>query len=234
MTYMCQYFSRTEDRCSLAMKQPAEKAFDNNMHHHDTMKTIAKAYLSHRECSAQEAVYHILTELKLRRIFPAVYFVNTNPPKERVQVLSEKELSELPDSSPSIFKKCNIDPYMQRPSAAFCDGKYSILDNFCYVEFLAYYLLENISNKTGEYQSDELDYNFIANKHEEYSYTPPPPKIKLMISGETMRCQKVRRILPYYVLNKLLSTETSAHHVMLLFFPFTVEKQLPSGNPPLY
>ena len=56
------------------MKQAAKEAFENNIHHHhDTMKTIAKAYLSNRECSVLEAVYHILPELKLRRIFPAVY-----------------------------------------------------------------------------------------------------------------------------------------------------------------
>ena len=49
-------------------------------------------------------MYH-LPELKLRRIFPAVYFVNTNPPEERIQVLlSEKELSKLPDNSPNIFR----------------------------------------------------------------------------------------------------------------------------------
>ena len=100
VTYMCQYFSKTEDQCSQAMKQAAKEAFENNMHHHDTMKTIAKAYLSSRECSVQEAVYHILPELKLRRIFPAVCFVITNLPEERIKVLvSEKELSELPDDS---------------------------------------------------------------------------------------------------------------------------------------
>ena len=80
-----------------------------------------------RECSVQEAVYHILLELKLRRIFPAVYFVNTNPPEERFKVLnSEKQLSKLPDDSPNIFKKSNTDHYMERPSASFCNGKYSI------------------------------------------------------------------------------------------------------------
>ena len=55
------------------------------------MKAIAKAYLSNRECFVQEARYHILPEMKLRKIFPAYYFVNTNPPEDRVQVLlSEK------------------------------------------------------------------------------------------------------------------------------------------------
>ena len=93
LAYMYQYFSKTEDLCSKAMKQAAKESFDNNMHHdHDSMKTIAKAYLSSRECSVQEEVYHILPELKLRRIFPAVYFLDTNPPEERVQaLLSEKE-----------------------------------------------------------------------------------------------------------------------------------------------
>ena len=110
MTYTCQYFSKTEDQCSQAMKQAAKEAYENNMHHHDTMKTMAKAYLNNRECSAQEKVDRILPELKLRRIFPAVYFVNTNLPEERVQILlSEKKLSELPDDSPNIFKKSNID-----------------------------------------------------------------------------------------------------------------------------
>ena len=108
------------------------------------MKTITKAYLSNNECSVQEAVYHILPELKLRRIFLAVYFVNTNLPMERVQVLlPEKELSKLADDNPNIFKRSNIDCYMERASATFCNGKYSVLNDFCYAQFLAYYTLEN-------------------------------------------------------------------------------------------
>ena len=86
------------------MKQTAKEIFEHNMHHHDTMKTISKAYLSNRECSVNEAVYYILSKLKLMRIFLAVYFVNTNPVEEKVQVLlSEKELRELPDESPKPF-----------------------------------------------------------------------------------------------------------------------------------
>ena len=45
VAYMCQYFSETESHCSQVMKQAAKEAFENNMHHHDTMKKIAKAYL---------------------------------------------------------------------------------------------------------------------------------------------------------------------------------------------
>ena len=53
---MCQYFSKTEVQYTKAMKQAAKEAFESNMHHQDTMKTIDKAYLSNRECSIQETV----------------------------------------------------------------------------------------------------------------------------------------------------------------------------------
>ena len=69
VTYMSQYFSKTEDQCSQTMKQEAKETFENNMHHHDTMKTIANAYLSNRVCLVQETVYHILPELVLSRTF---------------------------------------------------------------------------------------------------------------------------------------------------------------------
>ena len=151
-----------------------------------------------------------------------MYYVNTNLPEERIQVLlSEKEFSELPDDSPNIFKKSNIYRYAERPSASFFNGKYSALNNFSYAEFLAYYTLENKSSNSCEYQPDELDDSLIEKNHDEPSY---PKQIKLMISGETMRCRKVRRILQYRVSNKILHPEKFAHHVLLLFYPFRDER----------
>ena len=102
---MCQCFSKIEDLCSQARKQAAKEVFENKMHYHGTMKTVARAYLNNREGSV-----YFLSELKLRRIFPAVYFVNTNQVyfKYSSSILPEKELSELPDGSPNIFKRLII------------------------------------------------------------------------------------------------------------------------------
>ena len=50
----------------------------------------------------------------------------------------------------------------------------------------------------------------MENKHEKC----------LMISEETMRCRKIRRILRYHVPHKFSSPEKFAHHVPLLFYPF--------------
>ena len=71
--FMSQYFSQTEDKCLEAMKQAAKETLKNNVHHHDTKKTNAKCYSSNWESSVQEAVYYILSELKLSRIFPSVF-----------------------------------------------------------------------------------------------------------------------------------------------------------------
>ena len=112
-----------------------------------------------------------MPELKLSRIFPAAYFVNTSLPEEIIQVLlPAKNLSKLPDDSPNIFKRSNIDHYMEKPSASFCNGKYSVLNHFCYVKFLAYYTLERKSDKNCNYQLDESDDNLIENKHSKCSY----------------------------------------------------------------
>ena len=44
-TYTRQYFSTTVDQRPQVVKQAAKEAFGNNTHHHNTMKTITKAYL---------------------------------------------------------------------------------------------------------------------------------------------------------------------------------------------
>ena len=153
-----------------------------------------------------------------------MYFVKTSLSEERVQILlSEKELSKLPDGSQKIFKKSNIDRNVKRPSATFCNRKYSALNDFCWAEFLAYYTFQNKSSNSCEYHPDELDDRLIEKNHEESSY---PKQIKMMISGEKMWCRKVSIILRYHVPNKIVYPERFAHHVLFLLYPFRAEKVL--------
>ena len=96
VAYMCFYFLKSEDNCSFAMKQAALEAFNTKLDQFNAMKNILKAYTSNRKCSVQEAVYHILPELHLRRVFPGVQFVNTNLPEESSKILqNEEQLSSL-------------------------------------------------------------------------------------------------------------------------------------------
>ena len=104
---------------------------------------------------------------------------------------------------------------MERPNATFCNGKFGVLNNFCYAEFLAYYTLESKSTRTCKHQPDELDDKLIENSHEECPY---PKNIKLMISGETMPCRKIRRILRYHVPNNCISSVYIMYLIMCCFY----------------
>ena len=95
VAYMYAYFSKSEDEASEAMKQVAKEADRKNLNVFEKMESISKAYMTKRECSVQEAVYHIMSELWLRKTFLRVVFANRNLSEDRYRVCcSEKELQE--------------------------------------------------------------------------------------------------------------------------------------------
>ena len=72
------------------MKKAAKKVLNASKTEFETMKAIANAYSTKRECSVQEAVYHILPELWLQKIFPKVIFLNSNMPEKRYRIFKKK------------------------------------------------------------------------------------------------------------------------------------------------
>ena len=90
VTYICSYLSKEEDECSQAMKQAFKETLEKRAGYYEPMKTIAHAYSSKRECSFQEAVYHIMPELWLRKVFPAVVNVSSNVPERVKMILSKR------------------------------------------------------------------------------------------------------------------------------------------------
>ena len=168
VTYMCAYFSKSEDETSEAMKQAAKEAVNLNKTQYEQMKSIAKAYASKRECSSQEAVYLLMPELWLRKTFPGVLFANSNLPENRYRiVLSKEEIDELPEDSCDVFKKNSIDRYIDRPNASFANGKYNILDTFCYAEFLSHYVLlpKTVDNNVTDSQPVVLQEVLFESNH---------------------------------------------------------------------
>ena len=90
------YFLANADPSLQVMKESVKETFENNLHLNQTIETIWQVYLSKCGRFVQEADYHQF-----------IFFCFA--PKERAQViLPEKELNELLDDSPNIFKKSNI------------------------------------------------------------------------------------------------------------------------------
>ena len=139
VTYMCAYLSKTEDECSHAINQAFNEAMTSKLTNYDQMKSIAWAYSMKRECSVQEAMYHIKPELWLRKTFPAVFSTNTNIPENYFWVhLDEGEIKDVPENSTDIFKKNMVDRYVDQPDLMFAAGKYVMAEQMCYAEFLQY------------------------------------------------------------------------------------------------
>lgn len=80
VTYIFAYFSKAEGETSEEMKQAARDTIAGNKSDHEKMKAIARTYTTKREGFVQEAVYLVIFELRLRKKFPAVIFLNSNMP----------------------------------------------------------------------------------------------------------------------------------------------------------
>ena len=135
ITYMCSYLSKEEDECSQAMKEAFKETLESGASYYEQMKSVAHAYPSKRECSLQEAVYHVMPELWLRKVFPAVVNVNSNLPEKRMKmILNKNELHLLPEGSTDIYKRNMVSRYIIRP-------RDNVLNQLCYASFVKNYQL---------------------------------------------------------------------------------------------
>ena len=72
------------------------------------------------KCSFQEAVYLVVPELWLRKIFPKVIFLNSNLPDKRYRLFKKKnEIDVLPDDNTDLFQRNMLVRYLDRPSKSF-------------------------------------------------------------------------------------------------------------------
>ena len=126
------------------MKQAVRDAFEKDLNNYEQMKLVTNAYISVKECSIQECVYHILPGQLLRKTFPGVIFANryycilpycTLPEKRFRLCLTEHEISELPEDSKKIFKQNMVDWSIDRSNLTSSSGKFAVFDAFCFAEF---------------------------------------------------------------------------------------------------
>ena len=202
VSYMCAYFSKSETESSEAMKMAEKEVRNMKLGQREAMYKIASAFANSRQLSVQEAVYHCLPELWLRKCFPKVLFVNSNLPVDRIRIFkSEIEMTELEPDSTDVFKSSLVDRYMDRPTKEFQNGKYAAVDNICFALFASYYRINyQISDDTNDSQPEVLSEEFSEQSHQlEFQL---PKTLPLMSSSTKMICLKVRQVLRYYVCSK--------------------------------
>jgi len=102
-----------------------------------------------------------------------------------------------------------------------------ILDNMCYAEFLAYYVLDIKPIFENDCQPEILNDDMDGPK----IY---PKYVPLMSSKEKMKCRTIKKVLRYHTPNPVSHSEDYAHHLLMLFYPFRKESDLLSLNSKTY
>eukprot|EP00111_Clytia_hemisphaerica_P010507 TCONS_00030704-protein len=151
------------------MKQAAKEALASNASLREKMKSISRAYRTHREMSLREAVSIVLPEVWLRKTSPGVTFANSNLPENHYRVCkSQGEISIMDADDRNVFKRNMLDRYLDRPDARHMNGRFAAVDHLCFAEFLANYMLESKKvEEVNDYQPEilgELDPSVVMDR----------------------------------------------------------------------
>ena len=124
--YVASYIMKTDRAMGQLLKRVASEARTDELK--QQLRKVGSTFLTHREVSAQEAIYRILS-LPMKQLSRTVVFVNTNTKSERIAVLKGKDmLSQLENDDTDVFHKSLIDRYQHRPRE---------LHDMCLAEFAA-------------------------------------------------------------------------------------------------
>ena len=137
---------------------------------------------------------------------------------EQIRLLrTEKELLEISEDSKDIYETGIIKEYIDRPTIE----KFPAL-SLCLGEF-ATMCHKKISYDDNNFQSDNLPDPIDTNDNKLIEF---PKLIKLSAWGEILSRRNRKIVLRYHKPNKEIHPEKYVHFLLILFYPFTDEKQL--------
>ena len=126
--YIASYMLKSEKSMGELLKQVSKECDGEQIR--TQLRRLGSVFLNHREVSAQEAVYRILS-LPLKQLSRKVVFIDTASKEDRVSLLKPiSQIEGMEDDSEDIFQTSLIDRYATRPDS-FAD--------LCLAEFAANY-----------------------------------------------------------------------------------------------
>ena len=144
--YVASYMMKHEKSMGELLKNVATEVRTEELN--CQLRKVGTAFLTHREVSAQEAVYRILS-MPMKHLSRSVVFVDTNPKNQRIAVLKSIDvLKQLDEEDTNVFEKSLVDRYQHRPHS---------IQSMCLAEFAATYVVQH--QKDNEEQSDVLPVN---------------------------------------------------------------------------
>ena len=201
--YVASYIMKTEKSMGVLLKQVAAEVRRDELR--TQLRKIGSAFLDHREISAQEAVYRLLS-LPMKQLSRAVVFVDTNIKKDRIAVLKGRDaIDQLDGEDTDVFQKSLVDRYMHRPRR---------LKNMCLAEFAASY--STCYNKNDdEVYNDELP---------DASSEGSTKKITLTGGYGQMNERRRQAVIRFRKYNKDSDVSNWYRAKLMLYYPWYVEE----------
>ena len=146
--YVASYIMKHEKSMSELLKTVSNEVRTEELT--TQLRRIGTAFLTHREISAQEAVYRLLS-MPMKRLSRSVIFVDTTVKEKRIAVLKDRDaLSRLGENDTDVFNKSLIDKYQHRPHE---------VQSTCLAEFAASYTVDYRGGDNDDNDCDALPGN---------------------------------------------------------------------------
>ena len=201
--YVASYIMKTEKSMSELLKRVATEARTDELKMQ--MRKVGSAFLTHREVSAQEAVYRILS-LPMKQLSRSVVFVDTNPKHERIAVLKNSNaLKDLADDDTNVFQKSLINRYEHRPHE---------LQSMSLAEFAATFVTNYRQKNADTADNDVLPPTDVDSK---------PSQITLTDGYGKMNRHRNQAVIRFRSFNKDSDSSNWLRAKLMLYFPWYSE-----------
>ena len=200
--YVASYIMKTDRAMGELLRRVANEVRAEELR--AQLNKVGSAFLTHREVSAQEAVFRVLS-LPMKQLSRSVVFVDTNKKDERIAVLKDsKSLTDLPDDDTNVFQKSLIDRYQHRPLQ---------LQSMCLAEFAATY--------TTDYKQDSGCSDVLSPSDSDVTSSC----IKLTDKFGTMRKRKREAVIRFHKYNKDAEPSNWYRAKLMLYFHGMMNKE---------
>ena len=203
VVYVASYMMKTERAMGELLKQTVQETRTEDLK--QQMRKVGSAFLTHREVSAQEVAYRLLS-MPMKQLSRSVVFVDTNPKNERVAVLKDSaSLRDLADDDTNVFQKSLIDRYQHRPLE---------LQSMCLAEFAATYVTDYRQR-----DDDCVDNDVLPSDHSDSK----PPHITLTGDFGRMYKRKREAVIRFTRYNKDAQPSNWYRAKLMLYLPWYSE-----------
>ena len=206
--YVASYIMKAEKQMGHLLQSVSEEVRTEELK--TQLRKVGTAFLSHREVSAQEAVYRVLS-LPLKRLSRSVVFIDTHKKAERIAVLKDSSsLLDLDDDDTDVFKKSLIERYQHRPQS---------LRSMCLAEFAANYATDYRVNE----DDDDDDHNDVLPS---FDQAEPQASSKITLTDRFGKMKKRQKpaIIRFRRYN-IESEPTNWYRAkLMLYYPWYVEE----------